>query len=85
MSTTKERHTLTLDPDAVRRADCLRKNRSLSAFVNDALTAYTADLERSLYEAMPLTDDEQAMTVVAAATFVGEDDEDWDALFPTEA
>ena len=85
MSITKERHTLTLDPEAVRRADCLRKGRSLSSFINDALVAYSAELERALYEAMPLTADERAVTAAALATFVGDDDEDWEAMFPDEA
>ena len=84
MSTTKQRHTLTLDPDAVRRADCLRKDRSLSAFVNDALIAYSLELEQALYQRMPPTAAERATAQAASASFVGDDDEDWDALFLTE-
>lgn len=84
MSNPKVRHTLTLDPDAVRQAHCLRRDRSLSAFVNDALLAYSAEQERAIYEAAPLTVAEQAWTRSAAAGFVGDDDDDWDALFPVE-
>ncbi len=84
MSNPKVRHTLTLDPDAVRQAHCLRRDRSLSAFVNDALLAYSAEQERAIYEAAPLTVAEQAWTRSAAASFVGDDDDDWDALFPVE-
>ena len=84
MSKAKERHTLTLDPDAVRRADCLRRGRSLSAFVNAALVAYSAALERASYEAMPMTAEEQMWTRNAAETFVGDDNDDWDAMFAIE-
>ena len=78
----KERHTLTLDPDAVRRANRLRRERSLSAFVNDAVIAYTAELERALYEQIPVTGDEVSWAQASAARFVGDDDEDWEQLFP---
>lgn len=53
MSTVKQRHTLTLEPEAVRRANRLRKHTSLSAFVNDALATYTNELERIAYTATP--------------------------------
>jgi hypothetical protein len=82
MSSLKQRHTLTLDPDCVRRADRLRAGQSLSSFVNDAIVAYTAVLERKLYEVIPPTLDEDAWARTAANKFVGEDDEDWDALLP---
>ena len=82
MTRNKERHTLTLDPDIVRRADRLRSGRSLSSFVNDAVVSYTAELERAIYESFPLTQDEQGWTKGAASRFTGDDDEDWDALFP---
>jgi hypothetical protein len=85
MSAIKQRHTLTLDPDSVRRADRLRAGRSLSSFVNDAIVSYTAELERKLYEAMPLTPAEDASATSAAQAFVGDDDEDWDALLPEES
>lgn len=85
MSAIKQRHTLTLDPDSVRRADRLRAGRSLSSFVNDAIVSYTAELERKLYEAMPPTPEEDASAISAAKAFVGDDDEDWDALLPAES
>jgi hypothetical protein len=85
MSSTKERHTLTLDPDCIRRADRLRAGQSLSSFVNDAIVAYTAELERKLYEDMPSTPAEDAWTQKAAQVFVGDDDEDWDALLPADS
>ena len=56
----------------------------MSAFVNDALLAYSAALERASYEAMPMTAEEQMWTRRATETFVGDDDDDWDALFPIE-
>jgi hypothetical protein len=84
MSATKQRHTLTLDPDSVRRAHRLRAGRSLSSFVNDAIVSYTAELERKLYEAMPPTP-EDASATSAAQAFVGDDDEDWDALLSEES
>jgi hypothetical protein len=76
----KQRHTLTLDPDAVRRADVLRHEQSLSAFVNDALIAYNNAIERRLYQVSPPTADEQAWARNSAVLFIGEDDEDWDVL-----
>ena len=72
-------------PEAVRRANRLRKDTSLSSFVNDALVAYTNELERIAYTAAPLSDDERQLALVSAASFVGEDDEDWDAVFPEPA
>ena len=84
MSAVKQRHTLTLDPDAVRRANCLRRGRSLSAFVNDALVAYSTALERASYQAMPTTAEELLWTRKASEAFVGDDNDDWDALFPID-
>lgn len=54
------------------------------AFVNEALIASSAQLEREIYEAKPLTTDERAWTAAVAVAFVGDDDEDWDALFPSD-
>ena len=73
MSTVKQRRTLTLEPEAVRRANRLRKHTSLSAFVNDALATYTNELERIAYTASPLSDDERQFAVASAASFVGDD------------
>ena len=56
----------------------------MSAFVNDALIAYSLELEQALYQRMPPTAAERATAQAASASFVGDDDEDWDALFPTE-
>ena len=84
MRATKQRHTVTLDPDCVRRADRLRAGRSLSSFVNDAIVAYTAELERKLYEAIPPTAAENSWTQTAAKVFVGDDDDDWDAMLPPD-
>ncbi len=73
---------MTLDPDAVRRANRLRRGQSLSAFVNDAVIAYTVELERAVYEQLPATAEETDWAQASAARFVGDDDEDWEQLFP---
>ncbi len=82
MGTLKVRHTVTLDPDVVRRAHRLRRGTSLSTFLNDALIAYTADLELAAYKAQPLTATETAMAQASAESFSGDDDQDWEALYP---
>jgi hypothetical protein len=81
MSATKQRHTLTLDPDVVRRVDRLRKTQSLSSFVNDALLAYSAEVERRMYEATPTSPEESSWASASASSFIGDDDDDWEALF----
>ena len=50
----------------------------------DAQMTYSVELERSHYEALPPTDEEQEMVQAASASFVGDDDDDWDALLPAE-
>ena len=54
----------------------------MSAFVNEALVAYTTEIERALSKEAPRTNEERTWLRVAAESFVGDDNEDWDALFP---
>jgi predicted transcriptional regulator len=60
MSPNEQRHTLTLDPDVVRRIDRLRKSQSLSSFVNHAVVAYSAEVERRMFESTPVSADESS-------------------------
>jgi hypothetical protein len=81
MRAPQQRHTLTLDRDVVRRIDRLRKSQSLSSFVNDALVAYSAEVERRMFKETPVCGEEASWAGTSAALFVGDDNEDWDALF----
>ena len=54
----------------------------MCTFVNDALIACSLEFERARYEAIPASADDRALALHASASFVGDDDEDWDALFP---
>lgn len=72
----KRHQMVNLDPNVVGCADVLGRGRFVLSPFNDANLAYAA---------MPETVAEQAIVRAAAATFVGNDSEDWDALFPPES